>query len=239
MNTNVALYARVSSERQTQTNTIDSQIIALKDKINSEGQTLLKEFEFIDDGYSGSTLLRPALERLRDMAADHLFDKLYVHSPDRLARKYAYQYLLMEELRQLNIEIIFLNNQLGNNPESDLLLQVQGMIAEYERTKIMERSRRGKLHAAKDGRPSVLSGAPYGYRYVPKNNTGRVGYDIIEEEAIVIRQLFSWIGHERISINMATNKLTGMKIKTPTGKNIRWNRGSVHRMLSNKALLRR
>jgi site-specific DNA recombinase len=235
MNTRVAFYARVSSERQAKTSTIESQISAIKNKMVLDGLNLLKEFEFIDDGYSGSTLLRPGLERLRDMAANHLFDKLYIHSPDRLARKYAHQYLLIEELTKLNIEIIFINNPLENNPESNLLLQVQGMIAEYERAKIMERSRRGKLHAAKQGSPSVLSGAPYGYRYIAKNIYGEVGYEIIEEEAKAIRLLFSWIANERISINAATCRLTEMKFKTPTGCNIRWNRGSVHRILKNPA----
>ena len=106
------------------------------------------ELCFLDDGYSGSTLMRPALERLRDLAWSNSFTRLYVHSPDRLARKYAWQVLLVEELQRCSVEIIFLNRTIGVSPEEDLLLQMQGMIAEYERTKIMERSRRGKRHAA-------------------------------------------------------------------------------------------
>ena len=93
---NVAFYARVSSENQAQAGTIESQIAGLRERIKFDGYTVLKENEFIDDGYSGSVLTRPALERLRDSAANHLLDILYVHAPDRLARKYAYQYLLME-----------------------------------------------------------------------------------------------------------------------------------------------
>jgi site-specific DNA recombinase len=231
----VAFYARVSSEQQTQAGTIDSQIVALQERIKLDGHRLVKEFQFIDDGYSGSTLLRPELERLRDTIANRVLDKLYVHAPDRLARKYAYQYLLIEEFNRYNVDIIFLTNQRGNDPESELLLQVQGIIAEYERTKIMERSRRGKLHAAKQGSPSVLSAAPYGYRYIAKNNNGVVIYEIIEEEANVIRQLFSWIGQDRMSINGATKRLTELGFRTPTGKNYRWNRGSVCRMLKNPA----
>jgi len=235
MNTCVALYARVSSEQQAQAGTIDSQIHALQEKIKADGHKLIKEYQFIDDGYSGSTLFRPELERLRDIASNRLLDKLYVHAPDRLARKYAYQYLLIEEFNRLGIEIIFLTNQRGNNPESELLLQVQGIISEYERTKIMERSRRGKLHAAKQGSPSVLSGAPYGYRYIAKRDNGSVIYEIIEEEANVIRLLFSWIGKERMSINSATNRLTEMGFRTPTGKQSRWNRGSICHILKNPA----
>ena len=231
----VALYARVSSEQQAQASTINSQIIAIQERIKADGHALLSENQYLDDGYSGSILMRPGLERLRDAAANHQLNKIYVHSPDRLARKYAYQCLLIEEFNRCGVEIIFLNNQLGQNPESDLLLQVQGIIAEYERMKIMERSRRGKLHAARQGSPSVLSGAPYGYSYVTKQHNGVGGYDIIEEEAKIIRLLFSWIGYDGISINEATNKLTKMGIKTPTGKNTRWNRGSVHHMLNNTA----
>jgi site-specific DNA recombinase len=235
MTMRVAFYARVSSEQQAQTGTIDSQIDALQQRIKEDGHTLLNEYRFVDDGYSGSVLLRPELERLRDTAANYLLDQLYVHAPDRLARKYAYQYLLMEEFTRYGVDIIFLTNKRGHDPESELLLQVQGIISEYERTKIMERSRRGKLHAAKQGLPSVLSGAPYGYRYIAKRDNGAVLYEIIEEEAEVIRLLFSWIGQERMSINMATNQLTEMGFPTPVGIKKRWNRGSVCRMLKNPA----
>lgn len=139
-----------------------------------------------------------------------------------MARKYAYQYLLIEELNRYGIEIIFLTNKPGNDPESELLLQVQGIISEYERTKIMERSRRGKLHAAKQGCHSVLSCAPYGYRYIPKKDNIAY-YEIIEEEAKVIRLLVSWIAHERISFNAATKRLTELNIRTPKNTAF-WNR---------------
>ncbi len=231
----VALYARVSSEQQAQAGTIESQVLALQERIKKDGHSLLKGNEFIDDGFSGSTLLRPGLEKLRDRAANYSFEKIYVHAPDRLARKYAYQYLLVEEFNRLGIEIIFLTNPRGNDPESELLLQVQGIISEYERMKIMERSRRGKLHAARQGSPSVLSHAPYGYRYIPKNQAGSVFYEINEEQAAIIRLLFAWIGNERISINGATRRLTEMGIQTPTGKQSRWNRGSICHILRNPA----
>jgi len=228
----VALYARVSSEHQAQANTIESQITSLQEKIKADGLTVLKEHQFLDDGYSGSTLMRPGLERLRDAAANHLLHRIYIHSPDRLARKYAYQFLLIEEFNRLGIEVIFLNNQFGSNPESDLLLQVQGIISEYERTKIMERSRRGKIHAAKKGLVSALSTAPYGYKYIPKRDSGYGSFEINEAEAEVVRLLFSWIGYERISLNAATLRLTKMGFPTPKGTNSRWSRSSVHCILT-------
>ena len=161
----VALYARVSSEQQASAHTVESQIAALVERIAADGCVVLPQLQFVDEGYSGATLVRPALEQLRDLAAAGELDRLYVHSPDRLARKYAYQVLLVDELQHAGVEIVFLNHSLGNSPEDDLLLQVQGMVAEYERAKILERSRRGKRHAAQRGSINPLSGAPYGYRY--------------------------------------------------------------------------
>ena len=175
-----AIYGRVSSEQQAEAATIDSQVAALQERIANDGLTLETEMRFLDEGFSGATLVRPALERLRDVAATGAIDCLYVHSPDRLARKYAYQVLLLDELQRCGVEVIFLNHPLGQTPEEDLLLQVQGMVAEYERAKILERSRRGKLHAARQGSVNVLSGAPYGYRYVScREGDGEARYEIV------------------------------------------------------------
>ena len=168
----VAVYARVSSDRQAKSGTIASQIAALGERIAADGQELVDEMIFIDEGVTGATLIRPQLERLRDHAALGLIERLYVLSPDRLSRRYAYQVLLIEELSACGVEIVFLNHAIGTTPEEELLLQMQGMIAEYERAKIMERNRRGKLHGAKRGSVNVLSTAPYGYRYIRKQADG-------------------------------------------------------------------
>ena len=122
----VALYARVSGEAQS----VASQVAALRQRIGVDGLLVLPEHEFLDEGYTGATLLRPALERLRDLVARGTLDRLYVHSPDRLARKYAYQVLLLDEWQRAGVTVIFLNRSLGQSPEDDLLLQVQGMVAE-------------------------------------------------------------------------------------------------------------
>ena len=195
----VAVYARVSSEQQTESGTIASQVEALRERVRQDGFVLEEELCFLDEGYSGATLLRPALERLRDVAATGAVDRLYVHSPDRLARKYAYQILLLDEVRQCGVEVVFLNHEGGQSPEDELLLQVQGMVAEYERAKILERSRRGKLHAARRGSVNVLSGAPYGYRYLPAGDGGgSADYRVHLEEARVVRRIYEWIGRDRL-----------------------------------------
>jgi site-specific DNA recombinase len=130
-----AIYARVSSEQQSTAHTIESQLAALRERVAADGVSLTEQETFIDDGCSGATLVRPALERLRDVAAAGGIDRLYVQAPDRLARKYAYQVLLLDELQRAGVEVVFLNHGFGQTPEDELLIQVQGMVAEYERAR--------------------------------------------------------------------------------------------------------
>jgi site-specific DNA recombinase len=229
-----ALYARVSSEKQVHENTITSQIETLKARIIRDGFTLLEEYQFVDNGYSGSNLVRPALEKLRDQIAAGTIDKIYIHSPDRLSRKYAYQMILIEEFEKSGVEVIFLNFQQSNDdPESQLLLQMQGMIAEYERSKIMERHRRGRIHAAKRGSVNVLSLAAYGYHYVDKHTGGgQASLKIVEEEAEIVRKIFSWVGKERLTMGAVVGRLNEAKVTTRK-KKAHWNRTTIWYMLKN------
>src|SRR3954452_22161493 len=231
----VAIYARVSSEQQGQQDTIASQIEAIERRIGDDGLGCDPELRFIDDGVSGTLLARPGLERLRDQAAAGAIDRVYVLDPDRFSRKYAYQVLILEELAHCGVEVIFLSNPLGHDPAENLLLQVQGMIAEYERAKILERSRRGKQHAARRGSVSVLSGAPYGYRYIGKHEgDGEARYQVIANEARVVRKIFEWVGQERCSIGEVCRRLKGEGIPTRTGK-AAWDRSVVWATLKNPA----
>ena len=230
-----AIYARVSSDQQAEAGTIASQVDALKKKVSEDGSAVDDELCFLDDGYSGATLARPAMERLRDVAATGAVDRLYVHSPDRLARKHAYQVLLVEELSHCSVEVVFLNHDIRQDPEGVLLLQVQGMIAEYERAKILERSRRGKLHAARRGSANVLSGAPYGYRYVAASDgNGESEYRVYLEEAKVVRRIFEWIGRNRLTLGEVKRRLQSEGILSPKGKEA-WDRATIWGMLKNPA----
>jgi DNA invertase Pin-like site-specific DNA recombinase len=168
-----AIYARVSSEQQKEENTIASQTAALVDFARGQGYSVPDDWVIEDEGFSGASLLRPGLERLRDLAAEGYIQAVLIHSPDRLSRKYAYQVLLTEEFARHGVETIFLKAPHSGTPEDQLMLQFQGMIAEYERAQILERSRRGKRHRAKAGEVSVLGGAPYGYRYIRKTSGHR------------------------------------------------------------------
>jgi site-specific DNA recombinase len=188
----------------------------------------------VDEGYSGATLVRPGLERLRDQIADGTIDVLYVHSPDRLARRYAYQVLLLEEFGARSVEVFFVLGPAGRSAEDALLVQVQGMIAEYERAKSMERCRRGKLHKAKQGVVNPLSGAPYGYLYVRASEVEPARYEVVPDEAAVVRSLFEGLVHEQKSIGQLVRDLNARKVPTRRGA-ARWDRSTVWAMLRNPA----
>jgi site-specific DNA recombinase len=230
-----AIYARVSSEQQAKRATIASQLDALRGRLVQDGLALDPELSFVDEGYSGGSLLRPGLERLRDQAAAGALDRLYVLAPDRLARRYAYQVLLVDELRRCGLEIVFLDHPPGRTPEEELLLQVQGMVAEYERAKILERSRRGKRHAARRGSVSVMTNAPYGYRYVARHEGGgQARYEVVPEQAKVVGRIFAWAGLERCPLAEIARRLRGEGIRTRTGREV-WSRTTLWGMLRNPA----
>src|SRR6266498_1050984 len=201
MNKTAAIYARVSSDRQKENHTIASQTAALKEYASKNDYSVPAEWVFEDEGYSGSNMLRPGLEALRDLAAEGQIVAALVYSPDRLSRKYAYQVLLSEELSRCGVELIFLKAPVATTPEDQLLVQFQGMLAEYERAQIAERCRRGKRHRAQQGGVKGLSGAPYGYRYVRKSDTSAAFYEVIEAEAKVVRMVFEMYTQQRLSIN--------------------------------------
>lgn len=229
-----ALYARVSSEQQVKENTIASQLAELRQRIARDGLALLAEHCFVDDGHSGSTLVRPGLERLRDAAYAGQLDRLYVHAPDRLARNYAYQFLLLEELQQRGVEVVFLNQSLGKTPEERMLVQMQGIVAEFERAKILERSRRGRRHAAQQGRVSVLSQAPYGYRYRSKRVHGEACFEVVAEKAEVVRQIFDWVGRERVTLSEVRRRLQQRGVVSPGGQK-HWSPTTLAFLLGNHA----
>jgi len=232
----VAIYARVSSERQKEQETIASQIMALLEHAANQNWTVPDEWRFLDEGYSGASLVRPALDSLRDRIAEGQIDTVLVLSPDRLSRKYAYQILLTEEFQRQGTELVFLKSPPATTPEEQLLAQVQGMIAEYERAQIIERTRRGKRHRARQGSINVLSGAPYGYRYVKKSDSGDAYYEVIETETAVVRTVYELFTVQHLSIGAITRWLNEQAIVTRTGDS-RWERSTVWAMLRNPAYI--
>jgi len=229
-----ATYARVSSEQQKEENTIASQTAALIEFAREQGYGVPDEWVVEDEGFSGASLLRPGLERLRDLAAEGHIQAVLIHAPDRLSRKYAYQVLLTEEFARHGVETIFLKAPHSGTPEDQLMLQFQGMIAEYERAQILERSRRGKRHRAKAGEVSVLGGAPYGYRYIRKTRDAPARYEIDAVEAEVVRLVYDMYTVKGLSIGAIARLLR--ETGPPTRRRVtRWERSVVWAILRNPA----
>ena len=231
---NAAIYARVSSARQKEQETIRSQTAALRAHAEQLGLDVPEQWVFEDDGHSGASLVRPALERLRDLVCQVPVDVLLVYSPDRLARKYAYQALLIEEFAKAGTTVMFVKGPRSDSPEDALLVQFQGMIAEYERAQILERTRRGKAHRAKSGTINVLSGAPFGYRYVRKSEHAEARYEVVAHEAAIVAELFARYADGGVAIGELARWLSGLGVATRTGKP-RWDRSTVWGMLRNPA----
>jgi site-specific DNA recombinase len=226
----VAIYARVSSESQEARGTIGSQLEALRRKMAELGQQVVHEY--IDDGYSGARLDRPGLDALRDAAEAGLFKQVWCLTPDRLARSYAYQILITDELLRHGVQIQYLDAPpLDNDPETTLLVQVQGVIAEYERAKIAERNRRGRLFRARAGE-IVYRVVPYGYRRIPRGPAGPCHLEIYEPEAVRVRCIFDDFVAGGYSMRRMCRRLYEDGIASPTGKPV-WSIACLSKMLEN------
>ena len=232
--TSAAIYARVSSKQQAKDQTIGSQLAALHAHAAQSRLEVPQEWVFCDEGHSGATLVRPALEALRDLAAQGCIDVVLCYSPDRLARKFAYQALLIEELARCGIRVEFVNGPRGDSPEDQLLVQFQGIFAEYEKAQLAERYRRGKAYRARSGSVNVLSGAPFGYRYLRKTPQSAARYEIIEHEAALVRELFRRYADDGATIADLARWLAAAGAVTRTGKH-RWDRSVIWGMLRNPA----
>ena len=231
----VALYARVSTERQEKRETIASQLAALRKHAEQHGYSIAEEFVCLDDGVSGARLDRAGLDRLRDGAQAACFDAVLVHSPDRLSRKYAYLILIIEELERLGVHVLFVEQPLIDDPHAALLVQIQGAVAEYERAKLAERYRRGKLHRARQGEVFWHS-IPFGYRRIPRQDMHAAHVVIHEPEAAIIRKVFDWHVHDGLTIRKIAKRLTKSGFRPPRGGR-RWGETTVHRILHNEAYI--
>jgi site-specific DNA recombinase len=225
-----ALYARVSTERQERQQTIDSQLTTLREWVRAEGHQHGEEHVFRDEGYSGARLDRPGLDALRDVIRDGAIDLVVVLSPDRLARRYAYQVLLLEEFRRTGCQVAFLQHPISDDPNDQLLLQIQGAIAEYERAVLSERFRRGKLQKARDGH-YLGSRAPYGYRYVPRHDAVP-GYLVVDDdEAALVRMLYGWLVDEQMTIRQMLKRLNAGPHHPRSGPHP-WSSSVVHHIVA-------
>jgi site-specific DNA recombinase len=229
----VALYGRVSTRRQEREATIESQLANLLAYAKAEGYDIPSERQFVDQAVSGDQLKRPALDRLRDEAVNGQVDRLICLSPDRLARRLVHQQVLLDELARRGVSVIFLDQPpIGDTAEEQLYLHIRGAFAEYERTLISERMRRGKEHRLRQGQ-MVSHQTPYGYQY----QAGRVGQGscwlVVSSEAAIVRQLFHWYTSETVSLSQLAQRLNQQGTPSPAGH--KWSSTTVKRLLCQPA----
>jgi site-specific DNA recombinase len=230
----IAIYARVSTARQEEDGTIETQLGVLREFAQQNNCTVVKEY--IDDGWSGDILARPSLDQLRADVTKKIWQAVLIYDPDRLARRYSYQELVMDELRERNVEVLFVTVSAPKNSEEKILHGVRGLFAEYERAKIAERFRLGKLRKVKDGH-ILLSEAPYGYLYIP-NEGDRHGYlEILDEEACIVKMIFEWIADDCLTLRQVVRRLQEMKIQPRKSARGVWNTSTLSKLLRNEAYI--
>lgn len=229
-----AFYCRVSTEGQEDEQTIESQIDEVEAHIKADGNILRDNLRFKDDGWSGELLVRPGLDAMRDSASRKEFEVLYVYDRGRLSRKFAYQELIIEELTDKGIEFKTLHDISALTPEEKVLQAMQGVFHEYERVKIAERMRRGKLFKVKNG---ILFGwqAPYGYDYIRDDDKGK--FIINDKEAEVVRMIYKWVGCEGLTVRKAIRKLQELEIKPRKSKKGTWSTSTLSRLLRDETYI--
>ena len=229
-----AIYVRVSTERQTLAQTIEQQVERLTAHVQAQGEALRPENIFRDDGYSGATLNRPGLDRLRDRVKEGTIDRVLMASPDRLARNYVHQMVLLEEFAQAGCGGEFLDQPLGQDPQAHLRLQIRGAVAEYERTLIAERMRRGRQRKLQAGMLLPWTIPPDGYRLHPDRPRDPAGVQIEPTEGAMVQEVFArYLEADGTRLGLAKHLLQ-LGIRSPRG-NRRWSAASLHGLLSNPA----
>jgi site-specific DNA recombinase len=233
----VALYARVSTTRQQLDQTIEQQIERLREYVTEQPEWSLEENHiYLDDGYSGTKLNRPGLDRLRGHVTKAEFEVILITAPDRLARNYVHQMLLIEEFQNMGCQVQFLERPMSQDPHDQLLLQIRGAVAEYERSLIAERMRRGRRAKLRSGLLLPWPVTPYGYLVDPEHprDARKVSLDPVKSE--IVRQMFVWYtdSKKRCSLYWIAKKLSDDGIPTPSG-GVCWNPSSIRRILRSPA----
>lgn len=226
-----AIYARVSSKKQKDEETIHSQVDVLHQYASTEGYHVPEAWMFLDDGISGEQLQRPALDEMRDMVRSEPVDAILIYAPDRLARKYSHQLILLEEFRKNGVKVFFIkDNPSTDTPEGIMFNHFQGIFAEYERSLILDRSRRGRLFKAKQGNPSILPSIPYGYKKVKNGQNTLI--EIVENQSNVVKKIFKMYICDKISLSKISRILSLEGIKSPKGLSS-WDVTTIRNILKN------
>lgn len=231
----VAFYARVSTERQQQMQTIDQQLAQLRAHASAQADWVVDEAHiFRDDGCSGGRLNRPALDALRDHAARAAFDLVLVTEPDRLARNDVHQMVVLEELERHGWRVVFVDRPMSDDPHEQLVVQIRGAVAEYERTLIADRMRRGRQAKLRAGRLLPWPRAPYGDQLDAERPRDPSLVRVAEREAAIVAERFVADAAGGASRYALAKRLTDRGVPTPTGKR-QWAASTVRFILTNPA----
>ena len=230
-----ALYVRVSTDRQQHAQTIEQQVTQLRAWVAArDGWTVREEHIFRDDGHSGARLDRPGLDALRDHAARAAFDVVLITVPDRLARNFVHQMVVLEELERRGVRVVFCDRPLSDDPHARLVTQIRGAVAEYERTLIADRMRRGRQARLRSGQLLPWTRAPYGYRLHPERPRDPAALQIDPVAAVVVSELFAAYAAGGVTLHTLAAQLTARGVPTPTGRPI-WRPTTIRNLLTNPA----
>ena len=236
----IVVYARVSTSNQEDQKTIDAQLSEVREFAKKNGYIIIKEYT--DEGWSGDIIARPSLDQLRHDARNRAWDAVLVYDPDRLGRQLVYQQLVIDELKKIGIETLFVTMPPVNNASDKLLFGVRGLFAEYEKAKITERFRIGKVNRVKN-KQVLTTEAPYGYTYIL--NKGKRGsddyvsghYEINEREAEIIKNIFHWVADDGLTLRAVVRKLQDLDIKPRKSKRGVWSTSTLSTLLRHEVFI--
>ena len=236
----IATYGRVSTSNQENEGTIETQLSAVNQFAEKNGYTIVKQY--IDNGWSGDSLARPALDQLRMDAKKKNWEAVLIYDPDRLARRGAWQEVVMEELKELEIDVLFVTIPKPKTDEDIIMYKMRGVFTEYERMKIKERFRLGKVRKAQEGH-IIVSEAPYGYTFILKK--GKRGdadflqghYEINERETQIVKSIFSWVDNDGLRLRGIVRRLQELGIPPRKSKRGVWNTSTLSTLLRNRTYI--
>ncbi|MBT7556931.1 recombinase family protein [Candidatus Woesearchaeota archaeon] len=230
----IAVYGRVSTSNQESEGTIETQLSAVNEYANKHGYKIVQQY--IDNGWSGDSIVRPALDQLRVDAKKKIWEAVLIYDPDRLARRYSYQELVMDELKEASVEIMFVTVSAPKNSEDKILYGVRGLFAEYERAKIAERFRLGKVRKAKEGH-IIATEAPYGYDFIKKTSEEQGSYKVNKREVSIVKNIFSWVADEGMTLRKIVKRLQELNIQPRKSKRGVWSTSTLSTLLRNKTYI--